>query len=163
MEVWISEGYVPSQDGAAGPTLPLFSGKIQRDCRCESSWCAGRAACEWGGSSFSQRSSPCCFSRGNVSGKAGSEGSPSPICSSSAPDWQIGCVAPRSGGAIGASGLHMQMTWKWHKHVDTRIGFISAAGWRSQLRASSGHSAGISSSSYHLNDDARVPAHWAGF
>lgn len=101
--------------------------KIQQDSRPESSWYAGRAACEWG-SRYSQRSAPCCFSQGNVSGREGSTWTCSPICSSNGPDWQIGFFSACSCGAIGETGLHMQMTWKWHKHVDTRIGFISAAG-----------------------------------
>lgn len=119
-------GYVPSQHGADGPYLPLFSSKSSRTV-------GQRAADVLDVRSVSAERGqpvigPCCFSQGNVSGGAGPEAAGSPICSSNAADRQIRCLPPRSRGAIGEASLHMQMRWKWHKHVDTRIGFISAAG-----------------------------------
>lgn len=133
--------YVPSQDGEDGVLFLCsavnpagLSGREQLMC-----WTCG----VWVKEAVQPVIGPCCFSQGNVSGRAGLKRTSSPICSSNYPDWQIGVFARSSRGAIGEVGLHMQITWKWHKHVDTRIGFISAAGRKSQSRASFGHSRGI--------------------
>lgn len=54
----------------------------------------------------------------------------------------MGALGPCGLPPIGAYGLHTQKRWKWEKHVNTRIGFISS--WaKSQLGASFGHSTGI--------------------
>lgn len=107
--------------------LPLFCGKSSRTVGREQLMCW---TCGVREEAEHPVIGPCCFSQGNVSGRAGLAGACAPICSSSGSDCPIGSSVQCSRGAIGEAGLHMQMTWKWHKHVDTRIGFISAAGWK---------------------------------
>lgn len=96
----------------------------------------------WVESPSSLRSGPCCFSQSNVSEWAGLAGAGSLIGSSDTAGGPMAFLLPCSRAAIGAWGLHTQIRWKWHKHVDTRIGFISS--WaKSQPRFSFGHSTGI--------------------
>ena len=62
--------------------------------------------------SYRQLAAPCCFSPGNVSGRAGPEGAAPPIGCCCRADGPIGCLRPCSCAAIGAFGLHMQTIWK---------------------------------------------------
>lgn len=121
-------GSLPSRDAAAARTPPLFGGKSGRTAGQASSWCAGRAACERRGSSHGQSSARVASPEATCLGGRGQRGTAPSLAPPAAPGRPIGSSARCSRGAIGEAGLHMQMTWKLRKHVDTRIGFISAAG-----------------------------------
>lgn len=139
------------------PTFPgMESGCWSNSCRCsagkssrtvwaESSWCVGRVQCVWAEDTVQPANRcPCCFSQGNVSGRAGLPRSVSPIRSSDAPDWQIIFSCRCSRGAIGEDRFtyanDMEMT-QTRGHAD-RFHF-SSWGAKSQPRASFGHSVGI--------------------
>jgi len=122
---------------------------------------------------FSLRSARVASPKATCLGGRDQRGAALPLAPQMPPDRQIAFVSRRSRVAIGGPGLHMQTTWKWHKHVDTRIGFTSTNSWaESQPGDSLCHSAldispryiiwiTMGSDLYASKVSSLVKAHWA--
>lgn len=124
--VWDEEVYLPSRNAAADLVFSSFVRLwIRQERRAEgSSWCERRVRRVSGEAAATASDQPRVTSPDATCLRRRDERAPTlPFAAPPGRCRRIVSSSCCNRGAIGEASLHMQMTWKWHKHVDTRIGF----------------------------------------